>query len=161
MNNVSSKSLYSTFVLATFLGLGILDRTLKLIALANWQQTSLTLRPWLLFGVEENLGLAWGIGSSNSGAMHAFFVFLMGVSLLGIAYKALLEWCAGKSMTAEILIFIGGLSNLIDRIQYGAVVDFVQIFIGNYRLSVFNLADIYIVVGLLLLLHKEWFYGNA
>lgn len=143
-----------------FLGLMAFDRILKLLALSQWATTPLFLQSWLAFGLESNTGIAWGLGSSDNMLMHGFLIVCMVGALLGITYKGILEWCAGRPARNELLIVIGGLSNLFDRIQYGAVIDFVQIFIGNYRLSVFNLADVYIVVGLALILKRAWADGS-
>ena len=158
--NTALTWLRSKSTLWVFLGLIIIDRVLKLLAISEWAHDALRIKPWLVFALEHNTGIAWGLASSDAPYMKLVLIVVMALALTGIAYKSLLEWCAGNSTRNEILIIIGGLSNLIDRIQYGAVVDFVQIFIGNYRLSVFNLADVYIVAGLAFILKKAWINGN-
>ena len=52
---------------------------------------------------------------------------------------------------ALILIFGGGLGNLVDRVAYGEVIDFVDVFYGSYHWPAFNLADSCITVGVALL----------
>lgn len=158
--NSTFEWLRSNLILGSILALIVVDRALKLFAVTKWATSALYIKPWLVFELESNTGLAWGIGGSSNAYTKAFFILFMTIALLGISYKGLLEWCAGSTPRNEVLIFIGGLSNLIDRVQYGAVVDFIQIFIGNYRLSVFNLADVYIVVGLAFILQKAWIDGN-
>jgi len=143
-----------------FIILILFDRILKIIALSEWSSHSLHLKSWLIFGLENNPGIAWGIASSSKPYMQGVLIVCMTLVLLGVAYKGILEWCSGNAARNEMLILIGGISNLIDRIQYGSVVDFVQIFVGDYRLSVFNLADVYIVVGLVFILQKAWVDGN-
>jgi signal peptidase II len=143
-----------------FLLLVLLDRLLKILAISEWSSYALHLKSWLIFGLERNFGIAWGIGSSSEPYMQTAIIICMSLVLVAVAYKGTLEWCAGNTTQSEMLILIGGISNLIDRIQYGSVVDFIQIFVGNYRLSVFNLADVYIVVGLAFILRKAWIDGN-
>lgn len=54
------------------------------------------------------------------------------------------------------MITSGGVSNLIDRITQGGVVDFIQI----YRFPVFNLADLYIIIGTLIILVSQIYMTN-
>jgi signal peptidase II len=66
-------------------------------------------------------------------------------SILFIYYKKPDE----KKMvrTGLILIFSGAIGNLIDRIAYAEVVDFVDIYFGNYHWPAFNFADACITIG--------------
>ena len=58
-----------------------------------------------------------------------------------------------STVLAVALIFSGGVGNLYDRIAYGgSVVDFISIGIGPVRTGIFNIADIAITVGVLILL---------
>ena len=55
-----------------------------------------------------------------------------------------------------IAVVVGGsLGNLFDRIYYYAVPDFIDLHIGNYHWFVFNIADIFITVGIVLLISKD------
>ena len=49
-------------------------------------------------------------------------------------------------------IIAGAIGNLIDRIFLGAVIDFLDFMIGNFHWYVFNLADSYVTVGMVLVL---------
>ncbi len=64
--------------------------------------------------------------------------------LISLAYYKNNHWL----LMAATLIFIGGVSNLIDRLLYGPVIDLIHL----WHLPVFNLADIYLLAGLFLLL---------
>ena len=56
-----------------------------------------------------------------------------------------------------ILIISGGLGNLVDRVFLGYVVDFVHVFYQDYSFYVFNMADSYITVGIILYLSYFFF----
>jgi len=117
-----------------------------------------------------DLVLAWNIGISfgwlqNDG--QAAQIALMGVKV--IAVVALAIWMA-KSQTrlatvALGLIIGGAVGNGIDRLAYGAVVDFALFHIeigGNtYNWYVFNLADVAIVAGVAALLYDSFLGGPA
>lgn len=55
------------------------------------------------------------------------------------------------------LVIIGAISNLMDRIQYGGVIDFINV----PYFTVFNLSDIYISIGVVWLLWYQWFYKKV
>ena len=61
---------------------------------------------------------------------------------------------------ALILIFCGGVGNLIDRVFLGYVVDFIHVFYQNYSFYVFNFADSYITIGVTLYLIYIIFIGD-
>ena len=56
-----------------------------------------------------------------------------------------------------ISIFGGSISNLFDRIYYSAVPDFIDLHINNYHWFIFNVADIFITVGVICLIYAEIF----
>ena len=60
-----------------------------------------------------------------------------------------------------ILILGGALGNLFDRIFYNAVPDFIDIHINNFHWFIFNIADIFISVGVLCLILVEIFFKKV
>jgi signal peptidase II len=140
-----------------FFALLIVDQITKTCAIQLWKERVFELKSWLQFGYEPNEGLAWGIGASTHPLVRYFFSGLMLLGIAIIAHRTILDWCKNTSewiIYGRSLIIIGGISNLIDRFIYGSVIDFIQVFIGDYRLSVFNLADVYIILGICILLKK-------
>ena len=93
-----------------------------------------------------NPGISYGI-FSNGGEIQR--IFLIVLSVIIIAY--LIYWI--RSSTSKFLSFglcliIGGaLGNMVDRIIYGKVVDFISLHVFDYYWYVFNIADIAIVSG--------------
>lgn len=107
----------------------------------------------------ENSGIAFSLfaGSSSSWKM----VLLIGVSLallitvIIVAWKSReMNWEAGVGLA---LILGGASSNLLDRIRFGQVVDFLDVYYRSYHWPTFNLADSAIVVGAGLLLIELFF----
>jgi|TARA_B100001093_G_scaffold513732_1_gene586253 signal peptidase II len=58
------------------------------------------------------------------------------------------------------LIIGGSLGNIFDRIYYSSVVDFIDFHINNFHWFIFNVADIFITTGVVLLLILEFFKKN-
>ena len=56
-----------------------------------------------------------------------------------------------------MMIFGGSIGNIFDRLYYSSVPDFIDIHIGNFHWFIFNVADIFISVGVLLLIYLEIF----
>ncbi|HEU4344154.1 MAG TPA: signal peptidase II [Candidatus Binatia bacterium] len=100
----------------------------------------------------RNTGAAFGI---LSGAAAAFRLpFLLAFSLLAIGFiVVLLRRLPDREtglITALSFILGGAVGNLIDRIVYGEVIDFLDFYWGNFHWPAFNLADSFITVGVVI-----------
>ena len=109
--------------------------------------------------IAKNYGAFLGLGTSLPRAQrNALFSAGVGVLLAGLlAYCLTLSPNNRFTVPSLGLIIGGGTSNLIDRLLYdGYVVDFLNVGIGSVRTGIFNLADVFIMVGVLLLLSGDW-----
>lgn len=61
-----------------------------------------------------------------------------------------------KNIIAFSLVFGGLLGNFIDRIFYGYVIDFIDFYVFNYNFPIFNFADAFICIGIVLLLYSVY-----
>jgi signal peptidase II len=97
----------------------------------------------------QNPGAAFGLFSDapsfwKTGLLIAVSVVLL-VSIIGVVLRnRKIQWEAGVALA---LILGGALSNLLDRIRYGRVTDFLDFYVKHYHWFTFNLADSAIVVG--------------
>lgn len=97
----------------------------------------------------RNAGAAFGLFSDSPAAWKTVLLTVVSVALLvtvvGIVWRGRhLHWESGVGLA---LILGGALSNLLDRIRIGRVVDFVDVYFRSYHWPAFNLADSAIVVG--------------
>lgn len=97
----------------------------------------------------KNAGVAFGLFSDAPAPWKTAVLIVVSVALLatvaGIVVKSRhLRWEAGVGLA---MILGGALSNLVDRIRMGRVVDFVDVYFRSYHWPTFNLADSAIVVG--------------
>lgn len=95
----------------------------------------------------KNTGAAFSILSNNT-----LFIILITIIILFFLYKSVLK--DNKYKISKILLLGGIISNLIDRIFRGYVVDYFDFKIFNYNFPIFNIADICIVIGCLLLIYE-------
>ena len=102
----------------------------------------------------KNPGAAFGLFSDSPAAWKTVLLVVISALLIatvvGVVWKSRhLQWEAGIGLA---LILGGAISNLIDRIRFGRVVDFLDFYFRSYHWFTFNLADSAIVVGALFLI---------
>ena len=107
-----------------------------------------------------NTGAAFGILSGHPAWWrHGFFIAIVVVALGVIAY--MYRRLRGDSVWYEAalgLIAGGAIGNLIDRVRFGSVIDFLDFHIGTYHWPAFNVADSAITVGVAIFLVKNLFF---
>jgi len=98
----------------------------------------------------RNTGIIFGIGKTIPLAWLIFSIFIFGIIFVFFIKKF---YSLDKIIRLNLLfILTGALSNIIDRIIYGAVIDFI-----DFRFwPVFNFSDAYISVGTIILMYKLW-----
>lgn len=101
-----------------------------------------------------NPGAAFGFLAGASAAFrYIFFIGVTAVAILLIVYYLLKNRQASVITVISLtLIFAGAVGNLIDRIRFGAVVDFLDVYIGTWHWPAFNVADSAITVGAALMI---------
>ncbi|VAW36137.1 Lipoprotein signal peptidase [hydrothermal vent metagenome] len=102
----------------------------------------------------HNPGAAFGVLSTNAGTGRIFLIAITVIALVVIGLLLRTARKEGDRLTAFSLALIGGgaTGNLIDRIRLGAVIDFLDLYIGSYHWPAFNVADSAITVGVVLTL---------
>jgi signal peptidase II len=101
----------------------------------------------------ENTGGMLSMGADLSPGLHtAIFKVGVGAALFAMAVAAIVMQLTPLAMIGLSFSCAGGLSNWIDRIATGSVVDFLNVGIGSLRSGIFNVADLAVLLGGLLLL---------
>jgi len=100
----------------------------------------------------HNTGAAFSLFADQPGWQRGFFVAVALVAASIILY--LLRKTAGRRVfSAALALILGGaIGNVIDRILYGHVIDFLDIYVGGWHWPAFNIADSAITVGAALLI---------
>jgi len=83
----------------------------------------------------------------------SIFISLITLFILVYSYK---RYKKGHSIVGETLVLAGSISNILDRIMYGGVIDFIVVSFGSYSWPVFNIADIAIVIGAFIICVYVW-----
>tara|TARA_B100001057_G_scaffold483785_1_gene560997 strand:+ start:1079 stop:1594 length:516 start_codon:yes stop_codon:yes gene_type:complete len=147
--------LYSIFVLILF----CVDRFSKIYVIDLTEKTDtvlIYLTPFLNSYLIWNSGIAFGLFSLSSEITYNLFTLLIMFINLVILYLAFKITDIRKFFF--LLILGGSLGNLFDRLYYGSVPDFIDFHLGNFHWFIFNIADIFISIGVICLILVELFY---
>ena len=149
---------YSIVVIFVFL----LDRISKIyiLNLAETEQSvDIYLSSYLNLYLIWNTGIGFGILSSNQEFFYnsiTFIIILINIFILFMLFKY------NDYRVYFLLIVLGGsLGNLYDRIQYRAVPDFIDLHYESFHWFVFNVADIFISLGIICLILAEVFFNKG
>jgi signal peptidase II len=107
----------------------------------------------------KNPGAAFGLFADSPAPWKTAFLVVVSALLIATVVSVVwrsrrLDWQAGLGLS---LILGGALSNLADRIRFGRVVDFLDLYFRNYHWYTFNVADSAIVVGACFLIARVMF----
>ncbi len=109
----------------------------------------------------ENRGAFLSLGAQLSDEAR-FWIFVCGVSLILLfcVYSLLQSVRDTLATFSFALVIAGGIGNLIDRVLRGSVIDYIHMGFGNLRTGVFNVADVAITTGLVLLIYLQYVTGK-
>ncbi len=109
--------------------------------------------PFLNFYLIWNTGIGFGLASMETNIYYHILTTIIVFVNLGLIYFLL----KSKGIYVYLLATIigGSLGNLFDRIYYYAVPDFIDLHFGNFHWFIFNVADIFITVGIIGLVFAE------
>ncbi|MBU2549384.1 MAG: signal peptidase II [Proteobacteria bacterium] len=105
-----------------------------------------------------NTGVAFGVLAGRSGLWRAAGLSLMALVALGIVASFIARTRPEERVFLWGLALVAGgaVGNLIDRIRLGAVVDFLDLYVGTWHWPAFNVADAGITIGTGLILLHLW-----
>ncbi|MDA8919116.1 signal peptidase II [Candidatus Pelagibacter sp.] len=105
-----------------------------------------------------NKGIAFGLLSMNESMIYNIITCMIGLIIIVILF---MMWKNNNIQRYFLALIAGGaLGNLYDRIVYTAVPDFIDLHFQEFHWFVFNVADIFITVGVFCLILVELFYTN-
>ena len=109
--------------------------------------------PFLNFYLVWNTGIGFGLASMEASVYYHILTSIIVIINIGLIYLLM----KSKGIYTYLITFVigGSLGNLFDRIYYYAVPDFIDFHLGNYHWFIFNVADIFISVGIIGLIIVE------
>ncbi len=104
----------------------------------------------------KNRGIAFSMLEGNL----LFVIFLSLMIIGGIFFFIRFKKLSWSESFCYALIVGGAIGNLLDRVIYGYVIDFFDFTLFGYEMAIFNVADIFIVLGVFLLLFMDFWKGR-
>lgn len=132
----------------------MLDQLIKIVISTNLPNITV-IHNFFSLVYAENTGVAFSMLSGNR-----LFIILITILLLGVLIYMLEKEYVNSKQNSKLVVLsygflFGGITgNLLDRIIRGVVIDYVSLNIFGYHLPIFNLADLFITFGVILLIIK-------
>tara|TARA_B110001452_G_scaffold61121_1_gene47820 strand:+ start:275 stop:763 length:489 start_codon:yes stop_codon:yes gene_type:complete len=139
----------------------LVDRISKIyiLKIAEFENTvDIYLTPYLNLYLIWNKGIAFGLLTFDENIVYNIISLI--IATVTIVILVLIIRSNGVKMYALLSVLGGALGNLFDRIYYSAVPDFIDFHINNFHWFIFNVADIFITLGIICLIYAEIFNKN-
>ena len=153
------KIIYSTLIIAI---LFFLDRVSKIyiVSLAtNNIPVDIFVTKYLNIYLIWNEGVAFGLLSFDQNNIYALITVI--IAIISIVVLVLIIKTNDIRFYFYSFIFSGAVGNLFDRMYYSAVPDFIDLHINNYHWFIFNVADIFITIGVICLILVELIFNKS
>ena len=142
--------------LLTILSIFFLDRISKFYVISQSEKNlsyDLFQSKFLNISLIWNEGIAFGLLSFEKSHFYNILTILIIIVVLIIFFMILK--CKGLKKYSLLMIVGGAIGNLYDRIFYKAVPDFIDFHVGNFHWFIFNVSDIFITLGVILMIILE------
>ena len=136
----------------------LVDRVSKSLIISSpqtYEQYGVSITSFLNFNLIWNEGIAFGLFSFDEKLYYnllTIFICLITVVIIWLMFRS-----KGFEKLSYIMIIGGSFGNIFDRVFYSAVPDFIDIHIYNFHWFIFNVADIFITLGIFCLISIEIF----
>tara|TARA_B100000575_G_scaffold95725_1_gene76277 strand:+ start:207 stop:701 length:495 start_codon:yes stop_codon:yes gene_type:complete len=142
------------FLIIILLTFGI-DRYSKIEIMNNFSEKTFYINDFINFNLIWNTGIGFGLLNTQSSLLYNFISFVICCVIITLIYIAL----KSDFIDRNIFAFIAGgaIGNFYDRMIFKAVPDFIDLHYENFHWFTFNVADIFITVGIILYLIKGYF----
>ena len=136
----------------------LIDRVSKLLIIGSpetYEQYGINITTFLNFNLIWNEGIAFGLFSFDEELYYnllTIFIILVTILIIWLMLKS-----KGFERFSFIMIIGGSSGNIFDRVFYSAVPDFIDFHVNNFHWFIFNVADIFITLGILFLICIEIF----
>ena len=158
LNSSFKKILFNFFIVIIIFGLDRISKLYVLNLAGTDQFVNIYINQFLNLHLIWNTGVGFGLFSSDTNFYYnliTLLIILINVIILIMIFKSV-----NYKFFLLLIILGGSLGNLFDRIYYKAVPDFVHLHYNDFHWYIFNVADIFITVGVICLIFAELFFNR-
>ncbi len=152
---ITKNNLYCLFVILIIF---FLDRYTKLFVLNNFTENTYYLNNFINLDLVWNIGIGFGLLSTESSIIYNSITLVIVTVIVGLIYMLIKTSNIDKFIYS--IIIGGALGNLYDRLIYKGVPDFIDLHYNNFHWFTFNVADIFISVGISVFVMRSFFIKN-
>ena len=157
------KNLTKNFYINLFIifSIFLIDRISKIYVInfdIKNSSTELYTSKFLNINLIWNEGIAFGLFSFSQNNLYNLLTVIISIIVL-VILKMIID-SHGIKKYGLLMIFGGALGNLFDRLFYKAVPDFIDFHIEEYHWFIFNVADIFITIGVIIMILFELIFNN-
>ena len=146
-NIITKNNLYCLIVVSIIF---FFDRYTKIFILNNFTENTYYLNDYINLNLVWNIGIGFGFFSTDSTIFYNLMTLLITIVIIALFY--VLVKSENPDKFAYALILGGAIGNLYDRLVFQAVPDFIDLHYNNFHWFTFNVADIFITAGILIIL---------
>ena len=128
-----------------------------IIDIFKFQEDAIYLTSFLNLQLIWNEGIAFGLLSFENNIYYNLITFVVGIVILILLFLIRKQ---DKYSYFYSIIVGGALGNFTDRIRHSSVPDFIDFHISNFHWFVFNIADIFVSLGVICLIIAELFFNK-
>ena len=155
-NKIATKN--NLYCLIVILIIFFLDRYTKLLILDNFSENTYYYNDYINLDLIWNIGIGFGFFSTDSNILYNFISLVIALVIIFLLYIFIISETLDKMIFT--LILGGALGNFYDRLIYKAVPDFIDLHYNNFHWFTFNVADIFITVGIIIFVIKNLLIEN-
>ena len=158
LKKYSIKILTNFFIVIIIFGLDRISKLYVLNLAETDQYVNIYINKFLNFHLIWNTGVGFGLFSSDTNFYYNLVTLL--IILINVIILIMIIKSSNYKFFLLLIILGGSLGNLFDRIYYKAVPDFVDLHYNDFHWYIFNVADIFITVGVICLIFAELFLNR-
>ena len=148
----------NNYLLILLIIIFFLDRYSKNLIIRNYTNQKYFINDYINLELVWNTGIGFGLLSSSSEVFYLFITSIIGFVIMYLLYIALIS-----NIIDKIIYFIiasGALGNFYDRLTYQAVPDFIDLHYKKFHWFTFNVADIFISLGIISFIIRSFYIKN-
>ena len=158
IKNLGKKFFINSFLVILFF---LIDRISKIYVIdldKKFLGSEIFSSKFLNINLIWNEGIAFGLFSFNKENFYDILTGIIFLIILGIIFISIRS--KGFQRFSYLMILGGAMGNVFDRVITRAVPDFIDFHIGNFHWFIFNVADIFITIGVIFMIIFELFVNN-
>ena len=131
------------------------DRLTKNKVINNFSENTFYINDYINVDLIWNVGIGFGLLSTSSSELYNLVTLIIGLIISFLFYIFIISNKKDKFIYS--LILGGAIGNFYDRLTYKAVPDFVDLHFDNFHWFTFNVADVFITIGILIFIINSFF----